>query len=106
MLLRQALLVEPVARFMEDAKEGVAEVVQVVARGDPHVARPSAAAEGMIGHVEPAGGEVEADRGGGLLAELLLQVDGELSLEDGRIGAAAAADDLLDQRRKRIAETG
>ena len=62
----QALIVDAVARFVEDAEEAAGEFVFVVARGEAGVVGADAAAEGMMGDVEAAGLEVEADGGGGL----------------------------------------
>ena len=62
----QALVVDAVARFVQDAEEAAGEIVLVVARGEAGVVRSEAAAEGMMGDVEPAGLEIEADRFGGL----------------------------------------
>ena len=70
----EALLVEAVADFVEDAEERVAEVVLVVPGGDPAIARPDARAERVGGHVQPAALEVEADRRGDRLAEDSLAV--------------------------------
>ena len=65
----EALIVDAVARFVEDAEEAAGEFVFVVAGGEAGVVRADAAAEGMMGDVEAAGLEVEADGGGGLPAE-------------------------------------
>ena len=86
----QALFVEAVPRFVEDAKEGVAEVVKVVARGDALIARPGAGAEGMVRDVESAGAIVKSDRCGGCFAERLLDVDGKLALEELAVRLARA----------------
>ena len=59
-LLRQALLIEAVAGFMEDAHEGGEEFAGGVARGHAHVGG-HAAAEGMVRDIKAAMGEIEAD---------------------------------------------
>ena len=56
-------------------KNAPGKKVFVVARGEPHVARAERRAKRMIGHVEPAGREIEADGLDRPPAELLLQVD-------------------------------
>ena len=48
----------------------------------PAIARADAAAERMRGHVEPAGVEVEADRGGRRLAEDAAAIDRVIALQD------------------------
>ena len=58
---RQALLVDAVAGFVQDAEERLVEEARVVARGDAAVAGADAAAKRVRRHVEPAGVEVEAD---------------------------------------------
>src|SRR5690606_2611803 len=92
LLGRQSLLVQAVAGLVEDTEKSVAKIIRVVARRDPHVARPGAAAERMIGHVEPPSGEIEADRCGRLFAKLFLSLDREIPHENGTIRSAAAAD--------------
>ena len=51
----EALLVEAVADLVEDAEECVAEVVLVVPRRDPAVARPDPGAKRVGAYVEPPG---------------------------------------------------
>lgn len=45
---RQALLVQAVARLVQDAEKGFVEEVEVVAGGDAHIPRPDAGAEGWV----------------------------------------------------------
>ena len=81
-LARQTLLVDAVARLVQDAEERLVEVMGVVARGDPAIARAGAAAERVRGHVEPAGVEVEADRRSRRLAEDALPIDRVVAFQD------------------------
>ena len=69
MLGGQALLVDAVAGLVQDAEEAFVEVARIVARGDAAVAGADAAAERVRRDVQPAGGEVEADRRRRRLAE-------------------------------------
>ena len=80
--LIQPLLVEAVADLVQDAEEGVAEVVLVEPGRDPAIARSDARAERMGGHVQPAALEVKADRGGHRLAKDLLPLARIETLED------------------------
>ena len=65
----QALLVDAVAGFVQDAEERLAEMLRVVARCDPAVVRAKGHAEGMDRHVQPAPAEVEPDPAGGLASQ-------------------------------------
>src|SRR5688572_30371031 len=66
---RQALFVQTVPCFVQNAEECLVEMAFVVARRDSAVVRAGLGAEGMRGNVEPAAVEVEAERGGNVLAE-------------------------------------
>src|SRR5690348_3633200 len=84
----EALFVEAVADFMQDAEERVAKLVRLVARGEPAVARPDAGAERMGRGVEPPALEVEADGRGHRLAEYFLALDRITPAQDRNIRLA------------------
>ena len=71
-LMIQALVVQAVSGFMEDAVQGRAEVVFVVAGGESGVERSQSGAEWMGGGIDAAGGEIESDGGGDLAIKRLL----------------------------------
>ena len=96
----EPLVVEAVPGLVEHAEHGVAEVVGLVADGDPAVARPDPGAERVRRGVEPPAVEVEADRRGHRLAEDPLAIDriaGRVP-QQRRIGPDPAPEDRLDQR--------
>src|SRR5437867_2763300 len=97
MLRGQALFVDAVARFVQDAEEAFGEMPRVVARGQAYVAGAGGAAKGVRGDVEPAGGEIEADGRRGRLAEDHLAVYRILPLQNLRFRLLARA---LDRRHK------
>ena len=70
----EPLLVEAVADFVQDAEECIAELVLVVAGGDPAIAWPDARAERVGSHVQPPALEVKADRRRHGLAEDFLSI--------------------------------
>ena len=102
----QALLVEGVAGLVEDAEERLVEVVRGVARRDPAVAGAEAAAKRVGRLVEPAGVEVEADRGGGGLAEQLLPIDRVVAVDDLAVRRPARGGDGREQRHQFAAQGG
>src|SRR5205823_9825923 len=63
------LIVDAVARFVEDAEETLVEFARMVTRGEPAIARTDAAAKRVGGGVESAGVEIEADCRRGRLPE-------------------------------------
>ena len=65
---------------MQDAEKRLVEEMRVEARGDPAVARTEAGAERVRGRVQPAGVEIEADRGRRRLREHLLPVHWEFAV--------------------------
>ena len=81
---RQSLVVNAVPRFVQDAEEAVAEGVFVVTGREPHIAGAESGAERVVGHVEPAGVEVETNRRRGELTELFLRGGRISSREDTR----------------------
>src|SRR5262249_41886620 len=78
----EPLLVEAMLDLVEDREQPLAEAPRVEARGDPAVARSDAGRERVCAHVEAPAIEVEAHRGGDLLAERALALDREVALED------------------------
>ena len=80
----EALLVEPVPDFVQDSEECIAEVVFVVPRGDPAVARPDPRAERVGGYVQPSALKVKADGGGRRLTEDLLAIPRVRAVQDRR----------------------
>ena len=74
--MRQVLLIEPMARLMQDAHEGGEEFIRPVARRHAHVGG-HAAAERVMRDVEAAVVEVEAHGLHQLEAQRLLLLDGE-----------------------------
>ena len=85
----EPLFVNAVARFVQDAEEGLVEVARIVARGEPAIAGADAAAEGMHRGVEPAGVEVEADGRRRRLSEDELAIDRIFALQNVAFRLAA-----------------
>jgi hypothetical protein len=79
-VLGTALLVEGMPGLVQDAHEGADEIALVVAGGDPHVARGSAA-ERVQAHVEAPAAEVEARRPHQGLADAALDLGRERAVE-------------------------
>src|SRR5439155_19990160 len=69
---RQALLVKAVAGFVENAKEGLCEILLVVARGQAAVRRSVGAAKWMCGGINAPRVEVKADCRGHFVVKRLL----------------------------------
>ena len=103
---RQALLVDPVPRLVQDAEEGCVEEPLVVTRGDAAVVRPERRAKGMGRHVKPPSGEVEADRRGRFLAERLLHVDRVVAAHERGVRLAAGSANGRNQRNELFPEIG
>ena len=78
--MRQVLLIEAVARLMQDAHERGEELVRPVARRHAHVGG-NAAAERVVRHVEPPVVKVEAHRLHQFEAQRLLLLGGEGAIE-------------------------
>src|SRR5262245_59996298 len=78
----EALVVDAVARLVQDAEEGLIEPARIVARRDAAVAGAVAATEWVGGDVEPAGTEVETNRRSRRLAENLLPFDRVVALQE------------------------
>src|SRR5262249_32302627 len=87
-------------------EEALVEAARVVARGDAAVAGAEAAAERVRRRVEPAGGEVEADRRRRGLAEDPLPFDRVLALQDRARGLAPRGQDRPDERDQLVAQGG
>ncbi len=97
LLARQTLVVEPVARFVEDAEEPVGKSVLVVPSGEPHIARAQARTERMRSNIQPARAEVESNGPRRVGAELLLGIDRKTARENGNIRPLCAVGNLLRQ---------
>ena len=100
----EALFVECVARLVEDAEEGVVEVANVKARGDPAVAGADPGAERVRGGVEPTAPEVETDGSRHRLAEDPLPFDRELTCDERPVRSHRGAGDRGDQRHQFLPE--
>ena len=103
---RQTLLVDAVARLVQDAEKGRVEESRVVPRGDAAVVRSERGTKGMGRHVEPSASEVKTDRRGRFLAKRLLHVDRVTATQQRRIRAAAACTNGGDQPNELLAEIG
>ena len=108
---REALLVEAVARLVQDGEESREEVVLVLARRQAHVAGREARRERMRRLVEPAGLEVEADRGGQARADGALHLRGIGAVHERVVGPGPRRDrlrerhELVAQARQQRLET-
>ncbi len=78
----EPLLVNAVPRFVEDAEERFVEETGIVARGDPTIAGADAGTKWVSRFVEAAGGEVEANSGGGRGADYFLQIGREIAMQN------------------------
>ena len=85
--LREVLVVESVAAFVQDPIQRAGEIALVVARGEARVFWTEPRAERMRRGVNAACLEIEAEGGGDLLVELLLGFGRVVALESiGRNG--------------------
>ena len=73
---RQALLVEAMARLVQDREEPGEEIVLALPRRQAHVARREAGGERVRRLVQAPGAEIEADRGGQAGADGALRLSG------------------------------
>jgi len=103
---RQSLVVQAVAGFVQDAEKRHGKVMLVVPRRDPAVVRAHAAAERMMGHVQPPASKVEPDRLRHQLAERFLSGHRIPATEQFAPRLAAAADQCSDQRRQLVPQSG
>lgn len=102
----EALFVDAVAGFVEDAEKALVEFAEGVTRGQSTIAGAHAAAEGMRRDIEPTGGEIEADGGGGALAEEMLAVEDEFARQQILSRFFRRSDDRAHERDEFGPEVG
>ena len=102
----ESLVVDAVARLVEDAKEALVEFARLVAGGEPAIARTDAAAKRVSSDVEAAGAEVESDRRRRRLPKKLLAVHGVVARQDVRARLRARGGDVGHERRQLLAQRG
>src|SRR6266404_772872 len=96
----EALLVQGVAHFVQDAEEPVVETVAVVARGDAAIAGTNGAEKRVGGRVQSATFEIETESGGHRFAEGPLPVRREGTPKDPAVGFAPVCGEGRDQRQQ------
>src|SRR5262245_15263512 len=94
----KTLIVDAVARFVENAKKGRVEEALVVTCRDPAVVRANTAAKRMVGDVQSAAGEIEANGSRSRFAERFLCRGWVMALQDFDWGFAARLHDCLNER--------
>ena len=85
----KTLLIDAMARLVQNAEKGVVETPWIVTRRDAAIARTHAATKGMGGDIEPAGLKAEADLRGDRLPKFLLPIHRVVPLQKLPRGLAA-----------------
>ncbi len=102
----EALGVEPVAGLVHRAGERVGEIFEVVAGGEPAIARAHLGAERMHRGVDAAGLEVEANGLGDLLVQRALELDRVLAFKLGWISGGGDFLQRGQERRELLLQVG
>ena len=100
---REALLVETVTGLVQHGEEPREEIGLALARRQAHVAGREAGGERVRGLVQPAGLEVEADRGGEARAQGALLLRGVGAVHE-RVVRPRARGDLARERHELVAQ--
>src|SRR5262245_32559482 len=104
MVGEQSLFVDAVAGFVQDAEQPLVQLARVVARREPAISRTHAAAKGVSGRVEAAGGKVKANGCCRRLTEQMLTLDRIVASPDIAARPADGRGDGSHQRRQVLAQ--
>jgi hypothetical protein len=105
-LRRDPVLVQAVARLVDDSPERGADVGLVEPRRDPDVGAGDRGREGMHGRVEAPGAPLKRQARHHLTGELSLRIERELAMEAGVVDRLTAVGELPRQRPDAVAQLG